>query len=170
MRATLGGAFAALAVLIIGWQAGTAASHPATATTASGSTGGSGTSGSAGSGTFAGSGSASGSGTSDSTTGSSSAGSGSGLKDGSYTGQSADTRFGAVQVAITVSGGSITDVQAVHLTDRDQRSVSISNRAAPVLRQEAIQAQSAQIQTVSGATYTSEGYITSLQSALDQAR
>ena len=89
--------------------------------------------------------------------------------DGTWTGSSVATRFGAVQVAITVAGGRITDVTAVHLTDEDGRSVSISNRAAPILRQEVLSAQSAHVQAVSGATYTSDGYLTSLQSAIDQA-
>lgn len=70
---------------------------------------------------------------------------------------------------IVVSDGTITDVTAPQLTDADGRSVAISAQAAPVLRQEALQAQSAQIQAVSGATFTSEGYTTSLQSAIDQA-
>lgn len=89
--------------------------------------------------------------------------------DGTYTGAPTSTRFGAVQVAITVAGGRITDVTALQLTDEDGRSVSISNRAAPILRQEVLAAQSADVQAVSGATYTSEGYLTSLQSAIDQA-
>ncbi|PPH97864.1 FMN-binding protein [Rathayibacter sp. AY1D1] len=89
--------------------------------------------------------------------------------DGTWTGSSVPTRFGAVQVAITVAGGQITDVTAVHLTDKDGRSVSISHRAAPILRQEVLAAQSANVQAVSGATYTSDGYLTSLQSAIDQA-
>lgn len=89
--------------------------------------------------------------------------------DGTWTGSSVATRFGAVQVAITVAGGQITDVTAVHLTDKDGRSVSISDRAAPILRQEVLAAQSANVQAVSGATYTSDGYLTSLQSAIDQA-
>ncbi|TDX79142.1 uncharacterized protein with FMN-binding domain [Rathayibacter sp. PhB151] len=89
--------------------------------------------------------------------------------DGTWTGSSVATRFGAVQVAITVAGGQITDVTAVHLTDKDGRSVSISDRAAPILRQEVLAAQSANVQAVSGATYTSDGYLTSLQSAIDHA-
>lgn len=89
--------------------------------------------------------------------------------DGTFLGTSASTRFGQVQVQVTISGGSIADVTAVHLTDADGRSVQISNRAAPVLRQEVLAAQSATVQIVSGATYTSEAYLSSLQSALDQA-
>lgn len=88
---------------------------------------------------------------------------------GTFTGSSTSTRFGSVQVQITVAGGAITDVTALKLTDADGRSVQISNRAAPVLRQEVLAAQSAQVSTVSGATYTSDAYLTSLQSALDQA-
>ncbi len=93
----------------------------------------------------------------------------SGGVSGTFTGTSVQTRFGPVQVQITVANGSITDVTALQLTDKDQRSVSISNRAAPVLRQEVLAAQSANVQGVSGATYTSDGYLSSLQSALDQA-
>lgn len=98
-----------------------------------------------------------------------SSGSAGGASDGRYTGDSVATRFGDVQVQITVSGGQISDVTAVHLTDHDSRSVSISNRAAPILREEVLQAQSSSVQMVSGATYTSRAYLDSLQSALDQA-
>lgn len=87
---------------------------------------------------------------------------------GTFTGAAAQTRFGNVQVQIRVADGTITDVMALQLTDRDQRSVSISNRAAPVLRQQVLTAQSASVQGVSGATYTTDGYLSSLQSALDQ--
>lgn len=89
--------------------------------------------------------------------------------DGTFLGGSASTPYGSVQVQVAISHGSLTDVTAVHLTDADGRSVQISNRAAPVLREEVLSAQSARVQMVSGATYTSEGYLTSLQSALDQA-
>jgi len=88
---------------------------------------------------------------------------------GTFTGASESTRYGDVQVQITVENGALTDVTALHLTDHDQRSVSISNRAAPVLRQKVLAAQSANVRGVSGATYTSDGYLRSVQSALDQA-
>ncbi|MCU1538623.1 MAG: FMN-binding protein [Humibacillus sp.] len=88
---------------------------------------------------------------------------------GSIVGGAASTPFGVVQVKVSYTGTRITSVRAVHLTDSSQHSVSISNRAAPVLRQEAMAAQSATIDVVSGATYTSEGYIQSLQSAIDAA-
>jgi len=93
-----------------------------------------------------------------------------GLTDGTYTGTAVPTRYGTVQVQVTISGGTFGDVTALHLTDADGRSVQISARAAPVLAQEAVAAQSASIDTVSGATYTSDGYLQSLQFALDQAR
>jgi uncharacterized protein with FMN-binding domain len=79
------------------------------------------------------------------------------------------TPYGDVQVRVVLSGKRITDVQALHLTDANGRSRQISADAAPVLRREALSAQSAQLDTVSGATYTSEGYRQSLQAALDQA-
>lgn len=92
------------------------------------------------------------------------------LTDGTYTGSSVETRYGAVQVEITVSGGSITDVKALQLTDADPRSEQISNQAAPLLRSEVLKAQSAGVATISGATYTTDGYLTSLQSAIDKAK
>ncbi|RFA12906.1 hypothetical protein B7R22_14775 [Subtercola boreus] len=88
---------------------------------------------------------------------------------GTFSGTSVSTRYGSVQVQVVVSNGSITDVVALKLTNDDNRSVSISNRAAPVLRTEVLAAQSATVQGVSGATYTSDAYLTSLQAALDQA-
>jgi uncharacterized protein with FMN-binding domain len=92
------------------------------------------------------------------------------LANGTYSGAVAETRYGPVQVEIVVSGGKITDVKALQLTNAEQRSVEISNEAAPVLRSEVLAAQSASVATVSGATFTTEGYLTSLQSALDKAK
>ncbi|WP_328615212.1 FMN-binding protein [Amycolatopsis sp. NBC_00355] len=88
---------------------------------------------------------------------------------GTFTGEAADTRYGPVQVQITVAGGRITDAQAVQYPQESGRDVRINSAAVPELNQEALQAQSAQIDTVSGATYTSEGYQQSLQSAIDAA-
>ncbi|MFJ9782913.1 FMN-binding protein [Amycolatopsis sp. NPDC101161] len=88
---------------------------------------------------------------------------------GTFTGDAADTRYGPVQVRITVAGGRITDAQAIEYPQESGRDVRINSAAVPELNQEALQAQSAQIDTVSGATYTSEGYQQSLQSAIDQA-
>jgi len=116
------------------------------------------------------------SGTGSSGAGSASSGAGASAKagaaakaGGSYTGTAVETRFGTVQVQVTLKGGAITDVTALQLTDHEQRSVQISNRAAPVLRSEVLDAQSANVQTVSGATVTSDAYLTSLQAALDAA-
>lgn len=89
--------------------------------------------------------------------------------DGTYTGTTVSTRFGDVQVQVTISGGAITDVSALRLTDHDGRSVSISNRAAPLLRDEVLAAQAASVSMISGATYTSSAYLQSLQAALDEA-
>ncbi|MEV6641484.1 FMN-binding protein [Amycolatopsis sp. NPDC051371] len=89
--------------------------------------------------------------------------------DGTFTGDAADTRYGPVQVRITVAGGRITDAQAVQYPQESGRDVRINSSAVPELNQEALQAQNAQIDTVSGATYTSEGYQQSLQSAIDAA-
>ena len=91
-------------------------------------------------------------------------------KDGTATGAVISTRFGDVQVEVTISGGVIADVTALQLPDRDRRSQSIASEAAPILREEALTAQSASIDLLSGATYTSEAYAESLQSALDQVR
>lgn len=94
----------------------------------------------------------------------------SGLADGTWTGQAANTRYGPVQVRITVSGGTITDVQVPQYPSESGRDQQINSRALPILVQQTVTTQSAQVDMVSGATYTSTGYGTSLQSALDQAR
>jgi uncharacterized protein with FMN-binding domain len=90
--------------------------------------------------------------------------------DGTFTGSLISTRYGDVQVQVTTAGGAISDVTALALPDRDGHSVRISQAAEPLLREEALTAQSAQIDLLSGATYTSDAYVQSLQSALDQAR
>jgi len=85
------------------------------------------------------------------------------------TGATVQTRYGPVQVQVTLRGSRITEVSAVQLPQQSGRDIEIDNFAVPVLHDEALSAQSAHIDTVSGATYTSEGYIQSLQSALDSA-
>jgi len=85
-----------------------------------------------------------------------------------YAGDLVSTRFGDVQVQITVTDGAITDVRALALPVGGH-SGQISNIVEPLLRSEALAAQSASIDVISGATYTSRGYATSLQSALDAA-
>ncbi|ANF33407.1 FMN-binding protein [Leifsonia xyli] len=84
------------------------------------------------------------------------------------TGDAVDTRYGAVQVEVTFSGTTITAVRTVQSPSGNGRDIEINDQALPILQQEALQSQSANIDTVSGATYTSEGYIQSLQSAIDK--
>ena len=92
-------------------------------------------------------------------------------KDGTYKGSSVSTQWGNVQVKVTISGGKITDVTMVHSTSEngEGRSQAIDNQAEPVYISETKKAQSADIQAISGATVTYEGYTQSLQSALDKA-
>ena len=85
------------------------------------------------------------------------------------TGDPAQTRWGPVQVQITVAGGKITDVTPVQYPNGNGRDQEINSYALPVLAQEALAAQSANIDHVSGATVTSDGYVQSLQSAIDRA-
>lgn len=101
---------------------------------------------------------------------SSSSSTASGFADGTYTGSAVSTRYGAVQVAITVSGGKITSVDVPQYPSRDGRDLQISQYSLPILADETVSAQSSSINMVSGATYTSRGYIESLQSAIDQAQ
>jgi uncharacterized protein with FMN-binding domain len=86
-----------------------------------------------------------------------------------YTGNAAQTRWGTVQVRITVKSGKITAAEAVRYPDDNGHSQGINSYALPVLAQEAVAAQSAQIDSVSGATVTSGGYVQSLQSAVNAA-
>ena len=192
-RGTVAAALASAGILLAGWQAGTQAgglSTVASSTTATGTTGSTGTGasgtgssglGSTGAGTSgstgAGTGGSTGAGTSGSTgTGSSGTAGSSGTSgsanpsaSGTFTGTAVQTRFGAVQVQITVANGKITEVTPLQLTDTDGKSIQISNRAAPLLRSKVLAAQSANVQTISGATITSNAYLTSLQAAIDAA-
>jgi len=84
------------------------------------------------------------------------------------TGTAVDTRYGPVQVKVTFSGTTITAVDTVQAPNGNGRDQEINQQALPILQQEVLSAQSANIDTVSGATYTSEGYIQSVQSAIDQ--
>ncbi|MFG2363150.1 FMN-binding protein [Streptomyces mirabilis] len=85
------------------------------------------------------------------------------------TGDTVQTRWGPVQVRVTLKNGKITDVTAVSYPSDNPRDQEINSYALPQLRREALAAQSARIDSVSGATYTSDGYRQSLQSALDSA-
>ncbi|MEU8964989.1 MULTISPECIES: FMN-binding protein [unclassified Streptomyces] len=93
----------------------------------------------------------------------------SGAATGTFTGDPVDTRYGAVQVAVTLAKGRITAVNVLRAPDENGRDQRIADYALPRLTQEAIGAQSARIDAVSGASYTSQGYAQSLQSALDRA-
>lgn len=150
IRGTVAAALASAGILLAGWQTGTQAggiSTVASSTTASGTTGSKGT-GSTGTGTSGSSGTSA---------------------SGTYKGTAVQTRFGPVQVQITVANGKITDITALQLTNTDGKSIQISNRAAPLLRSKVLAAQSADVQTVSGATITSDAYLTSVQAAIDAA-
>ncbi|WP_369239287.1 FMN-binding protein [Streptomyces sp. R21] len=109
---------------------------------------------------------------SDSSSSSSSSGSSGGSKSTgtkTVTGDTVQTRWGPVQVRVTVKNGRITDVTAVTYPQENPKDQEINSYAIPQLRREALAAQSASIDSVSGATYTSDGYKQSLQSALDSA-
>jgi major membrane immunogen (membrane-anchored lipoprotein) len=111
-----------------------------------------------------------GTGSSDGSTSSgSSSGSASSSGSSTVTGDVAQTRWGPVQVRLTVAGGKVTDVSVVEYPDNNGRDQEINARALPVLVQETLDAQSSKIDMVSGATVTSDGYVESLQSALDKA-
>jgi uncharacterized protein with FMN-binding domain len=84
-------------------------------------------------------------------------------------GRGVDTRYGVVQVQITISGHRIVRADAIAYPHGSGQTNQISSYSIPKLDSETVSAQSARIDTVSGATYTSEGYRTSLQSALDSA-
>lgn len=97
------------------------------------------------------------------------AGTNSAAESKTVTGSVAQTEWGPVQVQITVSGSEITDVQVLQYPNENGKDQQINAYALPVLTDETLQAQSANIDMVSGATVTSNGYITSLQAALDEA-
>ena len=96
-------------------------------------------------------------------------GSSSGSSSKAYTGAAADTRWGVVQVRITVKNGKITKSEAVQYPTGNPRDQEINAYAVPQLNSEAVDQQSSAIDAVSGATVTSDGYVQSLQSAIDQA-
>ena len=143
-------------VLLFGYDGSTSATTTATPPpVVSGGTSGS-TSSSSGS-----------SGSSSSSSGSS--GSSGSTKATTVTGAVASTEWGPVQVQLTVKAGKITQVSVVQYPDGNGRDQEINSYALPILTQETTEAQSANINMVSGATVTSNGYIQSLQSAIDQA-
>jgi uncharacterized protein with FMN-binding domain len=85
------------------------------------------------------------------------------------TGQIVTTPFSVIQVRVTFTGKQLTRVETVELSGNGARTQAINSHAEPILRQEALKAGSAKIDVVSGATYTSESYRDSLQSAIDAA-
>jgi uncharacterized protein with FMN-binding domain len=132
-----------------------------------GSGGGSSSSGSSSRGSASGGSSTGSSSSSGSSSGSSSQRTTNGNK--TYTGEVAQTEWGPVQVQITVENGKITTAQPTQVPNGNFRDQEINSYAVPILNQEVVQAQGAQIDAVSGATVTSDGYLQSLQSALDKA-
>ena len=96
--------------------------------------------------------------------------SGASYKDGSYTGSVADALWGNIQVEATIKNGKITNVQFLQYPNERDRSIMINQYADPQLSSEAIQAQSANVDIISGATDTSEAFIQSLSDALSQAK
>ena len=90
-------------------------------------------------------------------------------KDGSYTGATVDAYYGYVQVKATVSGGKLTDVAFLQYPNTHSTSVYINSQAIPMLKQEALAVQSANVNIISGATATSEGFRQSLSDALTKA-
>ena len=86
-----------------------------------------------------------------------------------YTGSVAQTRWGPVQVKITVQGGKITKVTVLQQPNGNHKDQEINDYALPILISDTVNAQSANIDMVSGATVTSEGYVQSLQAALDES-
>jgi uncharacterized protein with FMN-binding domain len=87
----------------------------------------------------------------------------------SVDGSVVDTPYGPMQVTVVFDNGKITDVQTRQTPDVGGRSVRLAELATPILRQEVLGAQSARIDSVSGATYTSDGYAQSVQYAIDHA-
>ena len=93
----------------------------------------------------------------------------SGYRDGTFTGQGEQDPFGVIQVAVTIRGGRITDVQTLEQPGGGTSSW-INSQALPILHDEALAAQNARLGLVSGATWTSQAYAASLQTALSQAK
>lgn len=91
-------------------------------------------------------------------------------RDGTYTGSVADAQWGNIQVKVIIQSGKIKDVQYLQYPNDRNRSIEINQYADPLLTSEAIQAQSGQVDIISGATDTSEAFIQSLSAALTQAQ
>lgn len=92
------------------------------------------------------------------------------MKDGTYTGASTSTEWGDVQLQIKVAGGKISTITVLAHPDTEGHSVMINEQALPIYKEEALAAQSATIDQVSGATETYKGFTGSLQDAINQAQ
>jgi uncharacterized protein with FMN-binding domain len=90
-------------------------------------------------------------------------------KDGQYTGSVADAIYGNIQVKAIIQGGKITDVKFLQYPSDRSNSIYINQQAMPLLKQEAVQVQSAQVDIISGATDSSQAFVQSLSDALSQA-
>ena len=167
MRRIVTWALSTITTLVLLMSYHTSTSSTASTIQASGATAGTGSKGTApGAAGSAGS-AGTGKGTTGGVSGSGSAGnSATGL---SFAGAAVPTRFGNVQVQITVVDKKITAATVLQIPNRDRKDVQINNRAVPILNSETVRAQSADIDMVSGATVTSVAYIQSLQSAIDKA-
>lgn len=159
-RAKIASAAVSAGVLLIGWQASVHSSVPSSATTSSGTTATSQPSSSA-TATHPTTAAPPNSATAGQATG--------GYIDGTYTGSAYSNEFGSWTVTVTITDGQITDVTA-STTAQDHHSQGINTQAVPRLRTQVLSAQSAHVDTISGATLTSKSYLSSLQSALDEAQ
>lgn len=146
-RSKAAAALASAGILLVGWNVGTANGKTLTTSTSAGT----------GTGTTVAAGSNAGT-TSSGTSGAT----------GTYTGTTESDRFGTITVTVTLANGKITDV-TYKTTVGDNHSAQIEARAIPTLKAAVLAANSADVSTVSGATYTSNKYLSSLQSALDKA-
>lgn len=91
-------------------------------------------------------------------------------KDGTYTGKVADAYYGNIQVAVVISSGKISNVNFLQHPNDNPTSSYINQQADPYLKQEAIQSQNSNVSIITGATFSSEAFIQSLASALNQAK
>ena len=91
------------------------------------------------------------------------------MADGTYTGASTQTEWGPVQVQITVSSGKITNVDVLSYPDTEKKSIKINENALPTYKEEALTAQSSNIDQISGATETYKGFTGSLQDSITQS-
>lgn len=91
------------------------------------------------------------------------------MADGTYTGASTQTEWGPVQVQITISSGKITNVDVLSYPDTEKKSIQINENALPTYKEEALTAQSSNIDQISGATETYKGFTGSLQDSITQS-